>query len=310
MQQTVAHPSLATPSPGTYDLPKWKSIVSLTCAIIVAALFISAGGWKVTDPFGSAARLAQAKVPGFLSLPAAVGLGIVELFAAALILMPRFRRWGAWLNGLMLVAFMIWVGYFYNDLRGEECQCFPWLKRAVGPGFFIGDALMLLAAAIAGWWARPSYGLRPAAMILAAVAVFAGVSYGVAHMQNSGTKAPEFITVDGKKTSLGVGRVFLYFYDPECSHCDEAARRMSKHNWKDTKVIGIPTRVPQFAAEFMSSTGMKAGNSPEHQLLKGIFPFGDPPYGVALENGRQKAAMAIFDKDEPEATLRKLGFIE
>jgi hypothetical protein len=31
---------------------------------------------------------------------------------------------------------------------------------------------------------------------------------------------------------------------------------------------------------------------------------------VALENGRQKAALAIFDDKQPAATLRELGFIE
>ncbi len=45
---------------------------------------------------------------------------------------PRFRRWGAWLTGLLLVAFMLYIGYYYNVLRGAECSCFPWLKRAVG----------------------------------------------------------------------------------------------------------------------------------------------------------------------------------
>src|SRR6185369_15650407 len=97
--------------------------------------------------------------------------------------------------------------------------------------------------------------------------------------------------VDGKRTALNLGRVMLFFYDPECLHCDEAAKIMSKHNWKDTKVIAIPTRVPQFAAEFLKSTKLQAGTSNDLELLKKTFSFGDPPYGVALENGRQKAAL-------------------
>ena len=44
--------------------------------------------------------------------------------------------------------------------------------------------------------------------------------------------------------------------------------------------------------------------------MKKAFPFGDPPYGVALENGRAKATLSRFDEKEPEAQLRQLGFIK
>ena len=60
----------------------------------------------------------------------------------------------------------------------------------------------------------------------------------------------------------------------------------------------------------MDSTRLKGKNSPDHVALKALFPFGDPPYGVALEHGRMKAGLQRFDADEPEAALRKLGFIE
>lgn len=302
----MAHPPLSA----GVDLPAWKTAVAVGSAVMLALVFIIAGGWKVTDPFGSAARLAQAKVPGALSLPGTVSLGSIELFTAALLLVPRLRRWGSILTAALYVFFMVWVGYYYNDLRGAECSCFPWLKRTVGPGFFIGDGVALALAGLAAWWSRPSSGLRTASMILGAVAVFAGVSYGVAMTQNSGTKAPEFATVDGKQTSLSAGKILLFFFDPECLHCDAAAKRMAKWNWKDTRVISIPTRMPQFANEFLQTTKLKAGISPDNQMLKQTFPFGDPPFGVALENGRQKAALAIFDESQPEKQLREMGYIE
>ncbi len=302
----MAHPRFAA----EVDLPAWKNAAAWVCVVLLAALFLVAGLWKTTDPYGAAARLAQAKVPGELSIPGAVTLGTIEVFSAILLLIPRFRRWGAWLIGLMLVFFMAYVGFFYNDLRGEECSCFPWIKRAVGPGFFIGDLAMLALAVVAGWWARRSDNVRTAAMIFAATAVFAAASFAVNMQQNSGTKAPDFATVDGKKTPLTLGKTLLFFYDPECLHCDEAAKRMSTHNWKDTRIVAIPTRMPQFAAEFLRATKLQAGTSNDFEPLKKTFPFGDPPYAVALENGRQKAALPIFDKKEPEGTLRKLGFIE
>jgi hypothetical protein len=93
-------------------------------------------------------------------------------------------------------------------------------------------------------------------------------------------------------------------------HCDAAARRMAKLNWKSTKVIAIPTHDNQFAAAFLRDTGLKAGTSFDLTLLRSTFQFVDPPYGVALERGRQQAAVASFDDSEPAATLRRIGFVE
>jgi hypothetical protein len=214
------------------------------------------------------------------------------------------------LIGFLLIAFMAYIGAKYNILVGKDCSCFPLVKRSIGPGFFVGDAVMLLLAIIAGIWAQRSHSIRGALLMLSAIAVFAGLSYGINVNANSGLKAPATITVEGKPMSLESGDIFLFFYDPECMHCDAAARRMAKYNWKDTKVIAIPTRVPQFAAAFLRDTGLKAGTSLDVQLLRQTFKFVDPPYGVALHNGRQKAAIANFDESEPAKTLRQVGFVE
>src|SRR4051794_8825192 len=112
----------------------WQSAGNWVAAILISAVFLVAGLWKATDPVGAAVRLAQARVPEFLSLPTAVTLGIVETFTGVLLLIPRFRKWGAILASLMLIAFMIFIGMNYKELQGAECSCFPWVKRAVGPG--------------------------------------------------------------------------------------------------------------------------------------------------------------------------------
>jgi len=292
-----------------FELAGWKSWLGGTAAVLIAALFLIAGLWKITDAPGAAVRLAQAKVPQDLSLAAALLLGILETFAAVLVLVPRFRRWGAWLIGLLLVAFMIYIGAFYNVLRGAECQCFPWLKRAVGPGFFVGDGLMLCLAVAAGVWSKRSESLRGATLILGAVVVFALVSYGVAATRHSGIKAPDTVMVDGKPYSLQNGKIFIYFFNPECMHCLEAAQKMAKLNWGDTRIVGVATDQPQFAPNFMRNTKLPGVISADVALLRKTFSFVDPPAGVALENGHQKAALTKFDDDEPEATLKKLGFV-
>lgn len=291
------------------ELPGWKTAVSWAAAILIASLFLISGLWEITDIPAGAVRLHQALVPQGLSLPAAFALAIGNTFIGVLLLVPRFRKWGSWLASAALVLFLAYFAINYNTLRGEECTCFPWVKRVVGPAFFIGDGVMLVLAIAAGWWARAAHSLRSAALILAAVCVFAGVSYGVQVTRQSGTKAPESITVDNKPFSLQQGKIFIYFFDPECMHCNDAAKRMSKYNWGDTKVIGVPTNVKQFAQEFMQSTGLRAPISNDLALLKQKFPFVSTPAGVAIENGRERAAVTQFEDTEPGATLKKLGFV-
>lgn len=307
MNDSMAYPGDAL---AHQELPGWKTVLGNLSAVLIAALFLIAGVWKITDAPGAAVRMAQFRIPQDLSLLTAISFGIAETFAAVLILVPRFRRWGSWLISAMLVAFMIYVAYNYSALQGEECSCFPWIKRAIGPGFFVFDGALLLLSVLAGVWARPSEGKRNAILILSAVSVFALVSYGVAAMRVQGVKAPASITVDGQPYSLERGKVVIYFFDPECSHCLDAARRLAKLNWGDTKVVAVPTVNPQFGQSFLQTTGLKAGLSNDLELLKRTFPFGDPPAGAALEDGRQKAALTKFEGDEPAATLKKLGFVE
>jgi uncharacterized membrane protein YphA (DoxX/SURF4 family) len=299
----------AETGPGPHELPRWKVWLCTLSAVLLALTFLVSGVWKITDPLSAAVRMTQALVPAALSLPAALAFGISETFAGVLLLVPRLRRWGAWLAGLLLLAFMAYIGLFYTTLSGEECNCFPWIKRAVGPAFFIGDAIMLLLAVVAGWWARPSGDKRSAAVVLGAVCVFAAVSYGVSAVRLTSVQAPEFIAVDGKPFALREGRVFLYFFNPECTHCDHAARELGKLAWGGTRVVGVPTQMPQFGPQFMSSTNLRGVLTSDAEPLRKIFAFTDVPYGVALENGQLKAAVSVFEATEPEQTLRKLGFV-
>jgi uncharacterized membrane protein YphA (DoxX/SURF4 family) len=295
------------------DLPAWKKIIGGVCAVLLAILFVVSGAWKLADPFKWSQFLEEFHVPGSLALPGTLALGVGEMLGGVLILVPRFRRWGAWLLGALLVVFMIYIGANYSTLVGKDCSCFPLVKRTVGPGFFIGDGAMFLMAVLAGTWARASENLRAALVILGAVVVFAGASFGVNQAHESGLKAPDSITVDGKPFSLQDGKTFLFFYDPACPHCEAAARKMAKLNWKDSKIVAIPIDTPQWAASFLHDTGLKAGTSNDLALLSKTFKFSTAPYGVALVRGHQKATVdvGLFEKDgEPSATLRGLGFVE
>lgn len=291
----------------------WRSALNWTSAILISLVFLVAGLWKLTDPIGAAARLAQAKVPESLSVMAAVGLGTLETFAGIMLLIPRFRRWGAVLGTLLLAAFMIFIAIHYNELRGAECSCFPWVKRAVGPGFFAGDGAFILLAIGAGVWAQRSRGLRPASILLVAVAVFAAGSFALASTRHTGTPAPATITAeDGKPISLKEGKVLIFFFDPQCLHCLAAGRKLAAMNLGSVRFIGVPTANPQFGDWFFGKAGLtgKGPVSKDLDLLKKTFPFDTPPVAVALEDGYEKAMLLQFESDtEPVASLKKIGFL-
>jgi uncharacterized membrane protein YphA (DoxX/SURF4 family) len=296
------------------DARGWKTTLNWVAAILIALVFLVSGIWKLTDPIGAAARLAQAKVPEGLSIPAAMGLGTVETFAGILLLIPSFRRWGAALGTFLLAAFMLFVGYHYQELRGAECTCFPWIKRAVGPAFFAGDGIMMLLAIAAGIGVRRSRGVRPAAFVLTGLAVLSVAFYGYGATRHNGTPAPASITAEnGQVVSLKEGKVLIFFFDPQCLHCLAAGRKFASFNWGTTRVIGVPTQNPQFGDWFLGKAGLtgKATISKDLELLKKTFPFDSAPAAVAIQDGYEKAMLLQFETDtEPLATLKKIGFVQ
>ena len=322
----MASSTTASPLAGTVEMPGWKTITNHAAALFIGIVFIMTGVYKAIDPYKFANLAKNLLVPYNLTLPLALLLAVAETTAGALTVVPRFRRWGAILAGALLLVFMAYVGWNYRALIGRDCSCFPVLtlpfgisidmRRSVGPGFFYGDLGFMAAAAIAGIWAKRSQGLRTAAVILGAVAVFTGVSFGSAYSKLTGLKAPDSIMVDGSPMSLQQGRVFLFFYDPECGTCFAVGKSMAPLKFKnDVTVVGVPTRVPQFAASYMKDSGFQAKTSSDSAKLRDIFKFDNPPYAALIERGRQTGVImpTQFNEEDPSKhieLLKQMGVVE
>jgi uncharacterized membrane protein YphA (DoxX/SURF4 family) len=293
------------------DLPAWKITVSHIAAVAVAIIFLATGIAKLVVPFLVQTMFEQLLVPAWASMPLVILLGIAETLGGLLVLMPRYRRWGAWLIALMLVVFMGYIGLRYQALVGRDCSCFPWLKRSVTPALFAEDGAMLLAALVAAWFSRKPTSLRFPVIALTVISVFAGASYGYNTIHQSGIQVPETIAVDGQPFNIRQGHIFLFFYDPACSHCEEAARHMSTYGWKkDVTVIALPTNDPQWAASFLHDTKLVAKTSSDSAMLRKLFVFSSPPYGVVLDNGRVKSILTHFEAPEPQPSLQQAGFVD
>ncbi len=290
----------------------WKRRVASIAAVLLGLIFLVSGGWKVLSPFKTGELLEQAQVPSGLGALGAAALGTLELLTAALLFTPRFRRLGALIGSALMIFFICWIGYYYPVLVGRECSCFPLIKRTVGPGFFISDAVFLLLGAIAFVWSRRVQSFRVPAVAFLALVIFAGSSFWVNAAERKSAQVPVPVIVDGKPADLTNGKVLLFFYDPSCLHCDAASKFMSKLDWGSTRIVAIPTVNPQWAASFLHDTHLKASTSLEYEKLKKAFPFVDPPFGVALNNGRVEETFnqAQFNAPLPEPDLKRLGFVK
>ncbi len=295
--------------PESSSRPRWQAGIEWAAALALAAVWLVAGLWKLSDLTATQLRMTQFLVPQPVSFAAAAFFGTAETFSALLLLVPQWRRWGAGLSVFLLAAFMAYIGIHYRQLTGAECSCFPWMKRAIGPSFFVEDAGLIVLAVVAGWWASPSRGFGRAAAALASVVVLAAGLQAADRTKASGALAPPSVIADGHEFPLQQGRVLLFFFNPYCPHCLQAAQAMSRLNWQAT-IIGIPTQNLEEGPSFFASAGLTGVRlSPDIVRLRPIFPFEDAPYGVAVENGRVKEKLVFFDEPDLSKTLRRLGFI-
>ncbi len=291
---------------------KWQLNAAAIGAVLLGIIFLVSGGWKVLQPFKTGELLEQAQVPAGFGVLGAATLGTIELLTAFLLFVPRYRRWGGMLGSALLIFFIGWIGFYYHTLAGRECSCFPLIKRTIGPMFFVSDGVMLLLGAAAWAWSKSVGSFKVPLTALAALTLLAGTSYAVNKAELAHVQVPNPVIVDGQPADLTRGKVFLFFYDPSCMHCDAAARFMAGFDWNDTRVVSIPTINPQWAASFLRDTHLKAQTSLEVDKLKKAFPFVDPPYGVVLEDGvvKQTFGQAKFNAPSPKAEFQRLGIIK
>ena len=295
----------------TSDKPRWQNRVGWLAAVVMAVVWLVAGIWKLTNLTGFQLMLTQMLVPVWLSLPGALALGITETFAGVLLLRPAWRRLGGYLSAALLVVFMAYLGYHYETLKGEDCSCFPWLERSVGPGFFWGDATMVAVALVAAWFSPRISAVRSAGVALLAVALFGATMLVLKPFAPPlDAEVPASISVDSGNYPLDSGRIFLYFFNPTCIHCLDVGLMMAELDWQ-AELVGVPTQDYDLAPGFIEDTGLRQMKlSPDLEPLKAVFPFEDVPYAVALEDGKVRERLMFFEEPELIEKLRGVGMVK
>lgn len=298
-------------APHKQPQPQWKRWIGAAAAIAMAIPWLVAGGWKLTAVSEFQLMLTQILVPVPLSLPGTMAVIIGDLTAGVLLLVPAWRRLGGLFSAGLLIVFMGYFGINYEALKGADCSCFPWIERSVGPVFFWSDGAMLALSLVAAWLAPPMGKIGSAAKTVAALAAVAFMALAIDKVgPQPDADVPASIQTDAGEFSLHQGKVFVYFFNPLCPHCEDAAKRMAQLTWK-AAYVGVPTQDPHFGPGFVEDTGLKDVKlSPDLDLLKERFPFGDVPYAVAISEGRVVERFVFFEDPEFTEQLRELDFVE
>ncbi len=307
-EQTAAHFSESVPSDGP---AAWKNHVSAAAAIIMAILWLAAGIYKLTAISQWQLMLTQLLVPVSLSLIGTMAVIMGDLTAGVLLLRPSWRRLGGIFSSVMLIIFMGYFAINYETLRGADCSCFPWIERTVGPVFFWADGAMLLLSVVAAWFAPSLKNVRGAALAVVGIAVVAAGALAVDKLgPQPDADVPAAITAGDEQLSLHQGKVFLFFFNPMCPHCLDAGVNMSKHKWQ-AAFVGVSTEEEDLALGFIGDSGLQDVKlTPDLELLREAFPFQDPPYAVALEDGQVKERFPFFEEPDLGEKLRELGFVK
>ncbi|NUW32685.1 hypothetical protein HTZ77_14760 [Nonomuraea sp. SMC257] len=124
-------------------------IVLASAPLAVAAVLLGAALGKIRDVRAFAATIGGYRVlPAPLALPAAVAVLVVEVAAAALLLAPVTRPWGAVAAALLFAVFLGAMGSVLRRGLSVGCGCFGG-RDLVGPGTMARTGVLLVLALMA-----------------------------------------------------------------------------------------------------------------------------------------------------------------
>ncbi|MEV0199538.1 MauE/DoxX family redox-associated membrane protein [Nonomuraea sp. NPDC050691] len=124
-------------------------IVLASAHLAVAAVLLGAALGKIRDVRAFATTIAGYRVmPARLALPAAVAVLVTEVAAAALLLAPGPRRWGAVVAALLFAVFLGAMGSVLRRGLSVGCGCFGG-RDLVGPGTMARTGVLLVLALMA-----------------------------------------------------------------------------------------------------------------------------------------------------------------
>src|SRR2546423_2741111 len=124
------------------------TLLLLCVRLLLAAVFLVAGLAKLADLAGSQQALRDFGVPAQLANPFGVLLPLAELAVAVALVPPVSAWWGGLGALILLLLFVVGIGYNLAHGRQPDCHCFGQLHSA--PAGWSTLIRNLVLAAVAG----------------------------------------------------------------------------------------------------------------------------------------------------------------
>jgi uncharacterized membrane protein YphA (DoxX/SURF4 family) len=117
--------------------------------LVLAGVFVWAAAGKITDPQGFARAIWNYRILPEAVVPVlAVGLPVLEIVAAAALLIPPLQKGGALILLGMLAVFIVALGSAMARGLDVDCGCFGEGSSTVGPMLIARNVAL---AAVAVW---------------------------------------------------------------------------------------------------------------------------------------------------------------
>jgi peroxiredoxin len=127
-------------------------IVLLFARLLLAAVFIVAGGAKLADREGSRRAVADFGVPAALAAPLGILLPLAELAVAVALIPTATAFWGAVGALVLLLLFVVGIGANLARGRKPDCHCFGQIHSApAGWSTLARNGVLAAVAALLVW---------------------------------------------------------------------------------------------------------------------------------------------------------------
>jgi len=101
----------------------YKRIILETISLMLAFLFLYTGASKLIDYDTFKVQIAASPILENFSGLIAWLLPLTELIVVALLIIPRFRRWGLYISATLMIIFTIYVASILEFSSHLPCSC-------------------------------------------------------------------------------------------------------------------------------------------------------------------------------------------
>lgn len=294
---------------------KWRARTARIIEIFMGLVFLIAGGLKAYEPLDFIRQIGDYQLltsPGPIKVVAWVMIAVEIALGTALIVGYR-RRVSVPLAAVVLVGFLVTLGWAWHVGATEDCGCFgSWVKRTPAEAFM--EDLFMLGAICFAWWLHrhEEVGVsrwRPATVLLSALiglSVTALASNSARQsddpMQRMKARATqpnlfENVNVEGVPVDVKVGTRVIALIDTGCSHCQASVPELNRLSGElkasDTPLVALcsnrPEEVEAFVAKYKAEFPMGRVSYDDFTRL---FERGKPPRMLLIQDG---ALLRLWD---------------